>query len=345
LSKRLSLKELLEIKTGELIAKTEDLREANESLRLANVDIDQKVKDIKRYKKDLTETEQSLIRANNKLIETNQNLINMNNEMIEVTKDLAMANEQIKQLALKQKEFIDITAHELRTPTQSILGYSEMIISEPNTNIEYIKIIVRNATRIQKLISNILDMATIDNLTIQLYKEQFSLPTLISTVVQDFRNRTRASKGNVDLLYDDTRSNPKEVSKDVIVEADKDRIAQVLINLVDNAIKFTDSGKIVITISTNVTNTDTDNFNHTKEIIIKVKDSGKGLNPEFISRIFEKFFTGTETGGIGLGLYICKAIIEAHGGRISAQNNKNEKGATFSFSLPLNERSSYTDTN
>jgi signal transduction histidine kinase len=337
-TKRLSLKDHLEIKTGELIAKTEDLREANESLRLANNDIIKKAEDLKKQKKYLTETEQSLITVNNKLTETNQNLSIMNDEMIEITKNLVMANEQIKQLALNQKEFIDITAHELRTPTQSILGYSEMILSEPNTNVEYVKIIAKNAIRIQKLISNILDMAKIDNLTLELYKEQFSLHVLISTVIQDFKNQIRFKNKNLDLIYDDTTSNFNEESdKDVIVEADKERITQVLVNLVDNAIKFTDSGKIIITTRINVTNTKTENPNYLKEIIIKVKDSGKGLDPKLFSKVFSKFFIGPELGGVGtgLGLYICKAIIEAHGGSIWVENNKDEKGATFSFSLPL----------
>lgn len=190
----------------------------------------------------------------------------MNSEMVKITKDLVMANEQLKQLVLNQKEFIGVTAHELRTPTQSILGYSEMIMSEPNTNIEYVKVIARNATRIKKVISNILDMAKIDNLTLNLYKEQFSLPVLISTVIQDFRNQIRLYKGNLDLIYDDTTSNSNEENnKDDIIEADKDRIAQVLINLVDNAIKSTDSGEIIITTSTNVIRTDGKNPNLKKK--------------------------------------------------------------------------------
>lgn len=267
----------------------------------------------------------------------------MNNQVIETTKDLVVANEEIKQLALRQKEFIDIAAHELRTPTQAILGYSDMILSEPNTNLEHIKVIARNANRIQKLISNILDMAKIDDLSLKLYKEQFSLPALISTIVQDFRNQIKVNKRNLDLTYDNTfASNPTEESntKDVIIEADKERIAQVLINLVDNAIKNTESGKIIITISssnsTSVTNIEAKNPNSQKEIIVKVKDPGKGLDPNLFSKVFLKFFIGPELGGTGLGLYICKAIIEAHDGKIWVENNKDEKGATFSFSLPLN---------
>ncbi|HEU5119695.1 MAG TPA: HAMP domain-containing sensor histidine kinase, partial [Candidatus Nitrosocosmicus sp.] len=151
-----------------------------------------------------------------------------------------MANDEIKQLALKQKEFIDIAAHELRTPTQAILGYSDMILAGPNPNLKYIKIIARNANRIQKLIANILDMAKIDDLSLKLNKEQFSLPALISTVVQDFRNQIKVNKQKVDLIYDDTTSSfnnvEEKVNKDVIVKADKERIVQVLVNLVDNAI-------------------------------------------------------------------------------------------------------------
>ncbi|MDQ2684771.1 MAG: HAMP domain-containing histidine kinase [Thermoproteota archaeon] len=317
------------------------MRETNESLRLATMEIKRKVEDLKRAKKDLTKTEQDLVIANDKLSESNHDLLIMNDQMIGVTKDLAMANEQIKQLALKQKEFIDVAAHELRTPAQAILGYSDMILSDPKTNLEYIKVIARNANRIQKLISNILDMAKIDDLTLRLCKEQFSLHDLISTVVQDFRNQIQFNKRNLVLIYDDTSvSNPTKENnnKNIIIEADKERIAQVLINLVDNAIKSTESGKIIITISTNVTNIHMNNPNYRREIIVKVKDSGKGLDPNLFSKVFLKFFIGPELGGgTGLGLYICKAIIEAHDGSIWVENNKDEKGATFSFSLPLRD--------
>ena len=228
----LSVEDQLEIKTGELLARTEDMREANESLRIANIEIVKKVKDLKKTKKDLTEAEQSLVTANDKLTEANHKLLAMNNESIEVAKDLAMANEHIKQQALNQKEFIDIAAHELRTATQSILGYTEMIMSEPKTNVEYVKVIARNANRIQKLISNILDMARIDNLNLQLSKEQFSLSALISTIVQDFKKQIQGNKKrNLDLMYDNNITtaacNPTEEdnNKDVIIEADKDRIA------------------------------------------------------------------------------------------------------------------------
>ncbi|MDN5846015.1 MAG: HAMP domain-containing histidine kinase [Candidatus Nitrosocosmicus sp.] len=266
----------------------------------------------------------------------------MNNESIGIAKDLAMANEQIKQQALKQKEFIDIVAHELRTPTQSILGYAEMIMSEPKTNVEYIKLIARNTNRIQKLLSNILDMARIDNLNLNLSKEQFNLPELISSIVQDFRNQIQVNKRNLDLIYTDTSAynfiKENNNIKGVIIEADKDRIAQVIINLVDNAIKNTDNGKIVITTTINSTHMDTkNNPDHRKEIIVKVKDSGTGLDPKLFSKVYSKFFTASEIGGTGLGLYICKAIVEAHDGSTWVENNKDEKGATFSFSLPLRD--------
>ena len=215
-----------------------------------------------------------------------------------------------------------------------------MLLSEPNTNLEYIKVIARSANRIQKLLSNILDMAKIDDLSLKLYKEKFSLPDLISTVVQDFRNQIKVNERNLDLVYNYTfASNPTEENnnKDVTIEADKERITQVLINLVDNAIKNTESGKIIISISiTNEANTETKkNPNYRREIIVKVKDSNKGLDSNLFSKVFLKFFIGPEIGGgTGLGLYICKAIIEAHDGNVWVENNRG-KGATFSFSLPL----------
>ena len=171
------------------------------------------------------------------------------------------------------------------------------------------------------------------------YPEKFNLCGLISSVVQDFKNQLKVNKRNLDLVYDDTTTSncTKEDNKAIIIEADKERIGQVLNNLVDNAIKNTDSGMIIITTNnTNVTNTDIKkNPDSREEIVVKVKDSGKGIDPTLFSKIFSKFFTASEISGTGLGLYVCKAIVEAHEGSLWAENNNGEKGATFSFSLPL----------
>jgi signal transduction histidine kinase len=116
----------------------------------------------------------------------------------------------------------------------------------------------------------------------------------------------------------------EEVNALPIVEADKDRISQVISNLLANAVKFTNEGVIRIAAEKN-----------NGEILVSIKDTGTGVDPEILPRLFTKFVTKPETGGTGLGLFISKSIVEAHGGRIWAENNTDGKGATFYFSLPL----------
>lgn len=336
--KGLAIKDLLEIKTGELLAKTEELKEAADALRLSHLDATKRITELRKTKKDLSDVEHNLVVTTDKLAESNQKLIEMNDELIETNKNLIMANEQIKDLTMNQKEFIDVAAHELRTPTQAILGYSDLLLlSAQQTNVGYIKLIMKNANRIKRLISNILDMARIDNLALKLHKELFSLPDLISTVVYDFRNQIKINKKNLDIIFDTVSSSFEEKNKDIIIKADKDRIAQVLNNLVENAVNSTDNGKIVITIALNQKNTDSENPNHRKEIIVKIKDSGKGLDANLYARVFSKFFTTSEGSGTGLGLYICKAIIEAHEGNIWIESNKDKKGISLLFSLPSSD--------
>ena len=344
----MSLKDLLDIKTGELLARSEDLKEINESLRLSNQAIRIKAEEIKNSRESLTELEEKLVTAVDNLAETNDRFAITNNELIKVSKELVEANEYIKQLVLKQKDFINITAHEIRTPVQSILGYGEILISEPQTNEEYLKLIVQNAIRIQKLLTNIMDMAKIDNDSFRLTKEKFNLDALVSTVIQDFKSQISRSKKNLNIFYD-AKSQVEEGEEGTLIEADRDKIMQVLFNILDNAIKFTDTGTIVVTTSKNESHKDVDDSNHQqqqqqqqqhhhKEIIVSIKDAGMGLDPQDHSNVFLKSFSSSYSDGIGLGLFICKAIIEAHGGNIWVESNIDGKGVTFSFSLPLGSR-------
>ena len=113
----------------------------------------------------------------------------------------------------------------------------------------------------------------------------------------------------------------------ILVEADKVRIIQVIDNLVSNALKFTKEGIISLSVETN----------EKAQAVVSVKDTGQGIDPNILSKLFTKFATKSEFGGTGLGLFISKNIIEAHGGKIWAENNTTENGATFYFSLPLVE--------
>jgi signal transduction histidine kinase len=214
-----------------------------------------------------------------------------------------------------QEEFINIAAHELRTPIQPLLFNSESL-KRIMPDEERISIIIRNAKKLQTLANNILDITRIESQSLQLKKERVNLTEVLLHSIKDIKNQILDS-GKIKVVYD-----PKE---DFFVEADKERITQVISNLLGNAIKFTKEGSISIT----------EQMNDNKEVVVNVHDTGSGIDPEIMPRLFTKFATKSDTG-TGLGLFISKSIIEAHGGRIWAENNNDGKGgATFTLSLPL----------
>jgi two-component system, OmpR family, sensor histidine kinase VicK len=228
--------------------------------------------------------------------------------------------EQLKVHDKMQKEFINIASHEMKTPTQAILVLSRLLQSHPEKREEMIQAICRNAIRLQKLTNDILDVTRIETHTLNLNKEQFNLNDIILNVIEDHGNQIReANLDNIKLSY--------EPEEDIIlVEADKARLTQVISNLVSNAIKFTKEGTISITTE-----------KKDKQITVSVKDSGAGIDSEIFPRLFSKFATKSDMG-TGLGLFISKSIIEAHGGKMWAENNthsRGEKGATFYFTIPI----------
>jgi signal transduction histidine kinase len=244
-------------------------------------------------------------------------------------------NEELNRADEMQKEFINIAAHELRTPIQPILGLSEVLHDKikDTKQIELIDAIIRNAKRLQRLTEDILDVSKIESQSLNLNKQQFNLNDVISNVVQDYPKQIENgnnSNSNVKLSY-------KPEDKLVVVEADKARIVQVISNLLSNAVKFTKVKGCTITITTEK--------KQNQEIIVKIKDTGTGIDPEILPRLFSKFASKSYQG-TGLGLYISKSIVEAHGGRMWAENNDNNnnnnnhgaKGATFYFTLPTINR-------
>jgi signal transduction histidine kinase len=232
--------------------------------------------------------------------------------------------EKLKSNEKMQKEFINIAAHELRTPTQAIVGYAELIQGQ-DSNVnkdEALSKIVKNAERLLRLTEDVLDVTRIESQTLKLDKRKFDLSDMTASVLDDYRNRIQNSK-NLELVL-------LNVDKPVFVVADKGRISQVLSNLVSNALKFTKSGTVSVSIG------EISNYDNKKEFIISVKDTGTGIDSDIMSRLFTKFASKSQTG-TGLGLFIAKSIVEAHGGRIWAENNSDGKGATFTFTLPIHK--------
>lgn len=247
-------------------------------------------------------------------------------QLTQSNEHLALANEQLKIHDRMQREFINIASHEMKTPTQAILGMSGLLKYYPERKDELIEIIQRNAKRLQALTSDILDVTRIESQTLKLEKERFNIFDLVSEVVDDHRERIKdSSNKNIELSYDSDEDGKRRI----FVEADRGRITQVLTNLLNNALKFTDEGQI--TVSTYQNNDSNDNKD---EVTVRVVDTGSGIDNGIYPKIFSKFATKSHQG-TGLGLFISKSIIEAHGGRIWAKNNTDGRGATFIFTIPI----------
>ena len=248
-------------------------------------------------------------------------------------------NEELKRADKMQKEFINVASHELRTPTQAILSFSELLQTHPERKDEMLQAMSRNAIRLQKLTDGILDVTRIESKTLMLKIEPLDLNDLISNIVEDYKNQIEKNNDNVELLY---YYRPRDNDSKIIIEADRVRLIQVISNLLDNALKFTKKqdkeskkGSIYVTAEKKKNR---ENGSKKQEVVVSIKDTGTGIDPEIVPRLFTKFATASETG-TGLGLFICKSIVEAHGGRIWAENNPESKGgAVFELSLPLGEQ-------
>jgi signal transduction histidine kinase len=230
---------------------------------------------------------------------------------------LLIANEQLKLHDRMQEEFINVAAHELRTPIQPILSLTQILYSKikDSQQQESLDIVIRNAKRLKKLSDDLLYITRLKTQTLELKKEQFNLNEAILHAIDDVV-LSKEFSNHLKLLYE---------PRDVLLKADKSRIDEVISNLLSNAIKFTPEGTITISVEKD----ETENW-----VIVSVKDTGQGIDISILPRLFTKFASKSYQG-TGLGLFISKGIVEAHGGKIWAENNR-DKGATFSFSLPAN---------
>jgi len=226
--------------------------------------------------------------------------------------------EELKVREVAQNEFINIAVHEIRTPIQPILGLAEEIQARQKKNNEgrLLGIILKSASNLQRLADNLLDVARIQNNRLGLTMTHFDLNELIASVLADYAIDAARNK-SVSMTF-----NPSQ--KLLPIDADKDRLHQVLSNCLQNALKFTETGSIVV--SANKTST---------HAFVSIRDSGRGIDPEILSKLFTKFATSAPSTGTGLGLFISRRIIEAHGGQITGENNTDQLGATFTFSIPL----------
>jgi len=270
----------------------------------------------------------------NSMVTAIKNYIKKQNQL---TKQLEKANEELKYRDQLKDEFINVAAHELKTPLQPILGLCELL-RDRKTDIvkdeEILDVIIRNSKRLMILAEDILNVARIESGSFFLKKERFDIGELISEIMNDIEEKIIENKKNIKMFLELYNGNNNNNNK-IIVEADKNRLSEVISNLLNNAINFTNEGSITVIVGTK-------KINNNNKVIVSIKDTGTGIDSEILPKLFTKFATKSSiAGGTGLGLFISKSIIEMHCGTIWAFNNdeknKDDRGSTFTFSLPVKE--------
>jgi signal transduction histidine kinase len=249
--------------------------------------------------------------------------IHYNIKLKESNEILSIQYKNIKESEKKKEEFLNIAVHELRIPIQPILGLTDVMYSnvQDREQQELLKIVMRNANRLKRITDDMLEFTKIENHALMLKKEKLNLNVLISEILNEYK-MNEVKQQLVKIVY-----GCRNKDDSIFVEADRDKLVQIIRNIINNAIKFnTNNHPIFIII---------DKKKDVKEVIISVKDTGTGIHADILPKLFSKFTTIDSSRGTGLGLYICKSIVEAHGGKIWAENNCSGNGATFNFKLPI----------
>jgi signal transduction histidine kinase len=236
--------------------------------------------------------------------------------------------ERMKEVELLEKDFVNIAAHELRNPIQPIIGFSELLYSKID-NQEHRRLldeVILNAKRLERLARLMLDVTRIENNSLVLTREAVDASRILKDIVDSYNHKLLEK--NAEINNENTKLIIIQKGiKNINASIDRVRITQVFCNILDNAVSFSHEGKIHV-----ISKVEKQNGQHF--LIISVKDTGPGIDPEILSKLFTKFASKSDMG-TGLGLFISKGIVEAHGGKIWAENNP-DRGATFSFSLPIN---------
>ena len=281
-----------------------------------------------------------------------QSLVDRYDRLVKYVEKLEGSVDELKKRNDELNDFVSIGAHELKAPLMPILGIAELLeleLGETGKNEirvrkDEVESIIRNTHRLSKIASEILDVSKIESRLLVLRKKAFDLNELILKTINDYKKI--ALQKNVKIIYQQYNgiSTPSlgvdlkvNNGTKTFVFADLGRIAQVISNLLDNAIRYTGSGgNITVSMTKKIGKTGNRKDQKQFESIMDVTDSGSGIDPELLEgdRLFSKFSSKCPSG-TGLGLYISKKIVEAHDGKIWAQNNPDKKGASFKFTLPL----------
>jgi PAS domain S-box-containing protein len=266
-----------------------------------------------------------LISANN-LYDDNGQLIGSNSVIIDET-EMYTARKELELARNMQQEFINIAAHELRTPIQPILSYVELARKNVVGKEKALDAIYLHARRLARLATDILDLTKIESGTLQYQMCNINCNELIENAA----SIAKAQLGSIDSRVRIITELNRTASLNVLV--DPERIIQVITNILNNAIKFTNEG--TITISTSLDSV-------AGKIKVEIRDTGRGIPDNIIPRLFHKFATSSNVdgnnGGTGLGLHLAAKIIEYHKGTIWGKNNEGSNGATFGFSLSMKQQ-------
>ena len=229
-------------------------------------------------------------------------------------------NKNLSEQNSKKDDFISIATHELKSPIHPILGFAELAKTGIMSNDEAWDGVVEMATQLQNLIGVILDANHIDRQSLKLSFSEINLKSIITQKVM-------ISKASPDCMVPIV----SELGDDMIISGDEVRLGEVFQNLLNNSVKFTETGLIKVSGYVDKSN---------NEVLLRFSDTGKGIPKDVENHIFDKFVTKnseSQKPGTGLGLFVSKGIIESHGGKIYANNNFLEKGATFTIILPITQ--------
>ena len=229
-------------------------------------------------------------------------------------------NKNLSEQNSKKDDFISIATHELKSPIHPILGFAELAKTGIMSNDEAWEGVVEMATQLQNLIGVILDANHIDRQSLKLSFSEINLKSIITQKIM-------ISKSSPDCMVPIV----SELGDDMIISGDDVRLGEVFQNLLNNSVKFTETGLIKVSGYVDKSN---------NEVLLRFSDTGKGIPKDVENHIFDKFVTKnseSQKPGTGLGLFVSKGIIESHGGKIYANNNFLEKGATFTIILPITQ--------
>lgn len=288
-----------------------------------------KTHDLQKASDDLIEKEKVLQRAHAKLVGQSEELQKINQELSAKNAELSDANAKLQQLDQQKTDFILIAAHEIRTPIQAISGSVQLAQKGLMSNEKAWKTILSETTRLADVATYILDVSKIERGTFAYDMETLDVSLLVDDITYSASKFSTDDGGVISIKVDSDDNNND--GDDVEIQGDKDRLVQAFSNIIRNAARFARGETITVKTRSNP---------NKGMVEIKIVDDGPGIPAEVLPALFNKFVTKTPENerGTGLGLFITKAIIEAHKGTIRAENNSGGKGATFTVSLPLHVR-------